>query len=323
MTPRLAHCRPKEPHRGGKYPWQPSSASTSTAVPRFAVRRNRGRRARSGQVRIKVEAVGLNRSEAMFRAGRYPTKPQLPTFIGYEGCGIVEALGTGVTGSQGRRPGLRPAPPPPPPPALSPRRIWPMGDPGDCPGRLPGADPGGPDGSRGRVDLDAVYDRLCDHRGRQCRHWRRRHHSRRFVQREASPRSSSPTGRARSPLPRPAPAPRPMRSAREGAAHVVATEEVDLIEDGDDHHQRQGRAHPPSIPSAVLTWRALAAALAERGILFIYGGLSETATPYPHWHCAFKGRCPCAAGSRPKSGITRTVTRRRRRISSRAWRAGT
>jgi NADPH:quinone reductase-like Zn-dependent oxidoreductase len=33
----------------------------------------------------------------------------------------------------------------------------------------------------------------------------------------------------------------------------------------------------------------LAASLAERGILFIYGGLSETATPYPHWHAAFKG----------------------------------
>ena len=33
----------------------------------------------------------------------------------------------------------------------------------------------------------------------------------------------------------------------------------------------------------------LAQALAERGILFIYGGLSEQPTPYPHWPCAFKG----------------------------------
>jgi NADPH:quinone reductase-like Zn-dependent oxidoreductase len=33
----------------------------------------------------------------------------------------------------------------------------------------------------------------------------------------------------------------------------------------------------------------LATALGERGILFIYGGLSETATPYPHWQAAFKG----------------------------------
>ena len=33
----------------------------------------------------------------------------------------------------------------------------------------------------------------------------------------------------------------------------------------------------------------LATALRPRGILFIYGGLSEQPTPYPHWQCAFKG----------------------------------
>ena len=27
-----------------------------------------------GEVRIKVEAVGLNRAEAMYRAGRYPAE---------------------------------------------------------------------------------------------------------------------------------------------------------------------------------------------------------------------------------------------------------
>jgi NADPH:quinone reductase-like Zn-dependent oxidoreductase len=52
----------------------------------------------AGEVRIKVEAIGLNRSEAMYRAGRYPIKPELPTNIGYEGCGVIEALGEGVTG---------------------------------------------------------------------------------------------------------------------------------------------------------------------------------------------------------------------------------
>ena len=40
-----------------------------------------------GEVRIRVEAVGLNRAEAMYRAGRYPVKPQLPSLIGYEGVG--------------------------------------------------------------------------------------------------------------------------------------------------------------------------------------------------------------------------------------------
>ena len=32
-----------------------------------------------GEVRIRVEAVGLNRAEAMYRAGRYPVAPELPT----------------------------------------------------------------------------------------------------------------------------------------------------------------------------------------------------------------------------------------------------
>jgi NADPH:quinone reductase-like Zn-dependent oxidoreductase len=33
----------------------------------------------------------------------------------------------------------------------------------------------------------------------------------------------------------------------------------------------------------------LAQALAPRGILFVYGGLSGEPTPYPHWPCAMKG----------------------------------
>src|SRR5690606_7179821 len=51
-----------------------------------------------GEVRIRVAAVGLNRAEAMYRSGRYPIKPELPTLIGYEGVGTIEALGEGVSG---------------------------------------------------------------------------------------------------------------------------------------------------------------------------------------------------------------------------------
>lgn len=50
-----------------------------------------------GEVRVRIEAIGLNRSEAAFRAGFYPVKPKLPTLIGYEAAGIIEALGDGVT----------------------------------------------------------------------------------------------------------------------------------------------------------------------------------------------------------------------------------
>jgi NADPH:quinone reductase-like Zn-dependent oxidoreductase len=51
-----------------------------------------------GELRIRVEAIGLNRAEIMFRTGTYLEQPELPSRLGYEAAGIVEALGTGVTG---------------------------------------------------------------------------------------------------------------------------------------------------------------------------------------------------------------------------------
>jgi len=49
-----------------------------------------------GEVRIKVEAIGLNRAEVMFRQGAYLEEPQVPSLIGYEASGIVEEVGPGV-----------------------------------------------------------------------------------------------------------------------------------------------------------------------------------------------------------------------------------
>ena len=51
-----------------------------------------------GEVRLRVEAVGLNRAEAMFRAGAYMKALKLPSLIGYEGVGVVEAIGPAVQG---------------------------------------------------------------------------------------------------------------------------------------------------------------------------------------------------------------------------------
>lgn len=50
------------------------------------------------EVRIRVEAIGLNRSEIAFRSGQYPVKANLPSPLGYEACGVIEAVGTGVAG---------------------------------------------------------------------------------------------------------------------------------------------------------------------------------------------------------------------------------
>ena len=52
------------------------------------------------EVRIAVKALGLNRAEAMFRAGQYLEQPKFPARIGYEASGTVEAVGAGVTDFQ-------------------------------------------------------------------------------------------------------------------------------------------------------------------------------------------------------------------------------
>ncbi|MEU8137308.1 zinc-dependent alcohol dehydrogenase family protein [Streptodolium elevatio] len=52
-----------------------------------------------GELRIRVDAIGLNRAEALFRSGHYiePVK-RFPARLGAEAAGVVEAVGEGVTG---------------------------------------------------------------------------------------------------------------------------------------------------------------------------------------------------------------------------------
>jgi NADPH:quinone reductase-like Zn-dependent oxidoreductase len=52
------------------------------------------------EVRIKVEAIGLNRAEVVFRKGQYLEMPKLPSQLGYEAAGVVDAIGPGVEGFQ-------------------------------------------------------------------------------------------------------------------------------------------------------------------------------------------------------------------------------
>ena len=52
----------------------------------------------AGEVRLKVEAIGLNRAEVLFRQGIYLEAPKLPSRIGYEAAGVVDAVGPGVEG---------------------------------------------------------------------------------------------------------------------------------------------------------------------------------------------------------------------------------
>ncbi|WP_417887503.1 zinc-dependent alcohol dehydrogenase family protein [Zunongwangia sp.] len=52
---------------------------------------------KENEVRLKVEALGLNRAEVAYRSGQYLEKPKLPSRLGYEASGIVEAIGSKVT----------------------------------------------------------------------------------------------------------------------------------------------------------------------------------------------------------------------------------
>ncbi len=49
-----------------------------------------------GEVRLKVEAIGLNRAEVMFRRGQYLQNPELPSRLGYEAAGIIDAVGPSI-----------------------------------------------------------------------------------------------------------------------------------------------------------------------------------------------------------------------------------
>jgi NADPH:quinone reductase-like Zn-dependent oxidoreductase len=49
-----------------------------------------------GEVRLRVQAMGLNRADSMFMHGYYLEPPHLPATLGYEAAGIVTAIGAQV-----------------------------------------------------------------------------------------------------------------------------------------------------------------------------------------------------------------------------------
>jgi NADPH2:quinone reductase len=51
----------------------------------------------AGEVRIQVEVAALNRADVLICEGRYAINPALPSRIGFECAGTVDAVGAGVT----------------------------------------------------------------------------------------------------------------------------------------------------------------------------------------------------------------------------------
>lgn len=51
-----------------------------------------------GEVLLRVDAIGVNRAEALFRSGNYiESVKEFPTTLGAEAAGVIEALGPGTT----------------------------------------------------------------------------------------------------------------------------------------------------------------------------------------------------------------------------------
>lgn len=51
---------------------------------------------RAGELRIRVEASGINFADILGRMGLYPDLPAMPVVVGYEVGGRIDAIGTGV-----------------------------------------------------------------------------------------------------------------------------------------------------------------------------------------------------------------------------------
>lgn len=231
-----------------------------------------------GELRIRVQAIGLNRSEAMYRRGGY-VQPKLPSEIGYEAAGLVEAIGEGVSGFEVGQ-------------AVS---VLPMSRPGEygvyadqaiVPARVvlpapPGLTP---------VDSASVWMQyftayaiievgkltLGDY--------------------VLLPAASSSVGLAAIQLANWAGA-TPIALTRTsqkigalkslGAPHVVATAESDLVDEVMRITGGKG-ARVVFDPVGGAYVETLAKAMAEGGVLMIYGGLAGAPTVHPHWSSAFK-----------------------------------
>ena len=233
-----------------------------------------------GEVLVRIEAIGLNRSEAMFRQGGYIQPPRLPALIGYEASGVVEATGPGVDHVRaGERVSILPR--------FQQGAYGVYAEMAIVPAHAVIPAPEGLSSVEAASIWMQYFTALAiievgeatigDH----------------VIIRAAS----SSVGLAAIQLANWAGAV-PIAATRrndktealkaQGAAHVIATEEQDLVAEVMRITGGKG-ARLVFDPVGGPYVDTLAQAMAERGILFIYGGLSGQATPYPHWPAAFKG----------------------------------
>ena len=233
-----------------------------------------------GEARIRIEAIGLNRSEALFRAGGYRVTPKLPSLMGYEAAGSIDAVGAGVQGfAPGERVSILPTF------ALGTYGVY--GEAAIVPARSLVKAPA----SLSPIEAASIWMQyltalaivevgkvgIGDY--------------------VLIPAASSSVGLAAIQLANWAGAV-PIAATRHhakadalkahGAAHVIATAECDVAAEVMRISGGKG-ARVVFDPVGGPFVEALANSMATEGILIIYGGLSGQPTPYPHWQAALKG----------------------------------
>ena len=233
-----------------------------------------------GEALVRVEAIGLNRAEAAFRQGAYIGPPSYPARIGYEASGVLLATGPGVSGfTAGQRVSVLPN--------------FRQGDHGVYAEQaiVPASSLIAIPDWLGTLDAAAV--------------WMANFTAMAIIEAGKAtlgdfviiPAASSSVGLAAIQLANWAGAETiaATRSSAKaealkalGARHVVATQEMDVPAEVMRITGGKGAriVFDPVGGPYVTTW---ANCMAERGILFQYGGLSGEPTPYPHWPAAMKG----------------------------------
>lgn len=228
---------------------------------------------RAGEVRINVKALGLNRAEAMFRMGQYLEQPEFPSRLGYEAAGVVESVGSGVTG-------LAPGDAVSTIPAFSQKEYGVYGDVALVPAAAVAKHPASLSWSEAAavwMQYLTAYGALVD-----IAH---------LTKGDAVliPAASSSVGLASiqvanlvgaTPIALTRKEDKRDELNRLGAAHVIATETQDVVAEVKKLTAGKG-ARVAFDPVGGPTVVRLAAALAPRGILFLYGALSPEPTPVP------------------------------------------
>jgi NADPH:quinone reductase-like Zn-dependent oxidoreductase len=231
------------------------------------------------EMRVRIEAIGLNRSEAVYRAGFYRLVPKLPSLMGYEAAGVIEAIGEGV---QGFAPGDRVC-------VLPTYRLGEYGvyaEQAIVPARSVIKAP---------PELSAVQAASI---------WMQYLTALAIIEVAKAGigdyvlirAASSSVGLAAIQLANwtgatPIAATRRCGKASalkaHGAAHVIATEECDTVAEVMRISGGKG-ARIVFDPVGGSFVEKLADAMADEGILILYGSLSGEDTPYPHWPAALK-----------------------------------